>query len=311
MATELSVISSPSSQERGASVHRSLSADALQGPGTHTPHLFEGNSPPLKALLLLYNLCPIEESLHDPQPLLAESLRSMTPKHHSKELSERRITVNLNDFLRSLTFKKGRWIWPLQIKNRLRSWASWSDLNRHSELAPTGNSAAKAGVRNRQSLELGSWAPTSSHLWISSSLPPAFIIAPTFTSSLYSTNPHWALHLLCASLYILPLKSSQWFQDSPKARDQGMWLWSGKRKSPVPRTSRWELKEEWGKWGWLRGMNLSQQMHAIFPLKKIHSGHFPGGSVARTTCRGSGFNPWSGNEMPYATTKIQRGQLSK
>lgn len=40
---------------------------------------------------------------------------------HSKTLFERRITVNINDFLRSLTFKKGRRIWPLQIKNRLRS----------------------------------------------------------------------------------------------------------------------------------------------------------------------------------------------
>ena len=59
------------------------------------------------------------------------------------------------------------------------------------------------------------------------------------------------------------------------------------------------------------GMNLSQQMQVIFPLKKIHSGDFPGGSVARTVCRGSGFNPWSGNESPYATTKIQRGQMSK
>ena len=34
--------------------------------------------------------------------------------------------------------------------------------------------------------------------------------------------------------------------------------------------------------------------------------HFPGGPVAKTLhlqCRGSGFDPWSGNWIPYAATK--------
>ena len=33
---------------------------------------------------------------------------------------------------------------------------------------------------------------------------------------------------------------------------------------------------------------------------------FPGGAVAKTLnsqCRGPGFHPWSGNQIPYATTK--------
>ena len=37
-------------------------------------------------------------------------------------------------------------------------------------------------------------------------------------------------------------------------------------------------------------------------------GHFPGGPVAKTPCspcRGPGFHPWSGNEIPHATTKRQ------
>lgn len=125
------------------------------------------------------------------------------------------------------------------------------------------------GGRQEQA-EPGTWLmstcllPALNRLFIA----PCLHYHPYLHLFLYSTNPPWALHPLCASLYILPLKSSQQCQDSPKARGHGVWLWSGKWKSPVPRTSRWELKEEWGKWGCLRGMNLSHQMHAIFPLKK-------------------------------------------
>ena len=37
-------------------------------------------------------------------------------------------------------------------------------------------------------------------------------------------------------------------------------------------------------------------------------GYFPGGPVAKTPCspcRGTGFDPWSGNKIPHAATKRQ------
>ena len=40
---------------------------------------------------------------------------------------------------------------------------------------------------------------------------------------------------------------------------------------------------------------------------KKHQGDFPGGPVVKTLhsqCRGPGFNPWSGNQIPHAATKI-------
>ena len=36
------------------------------------------------------------------------------------------------------------------------------------------------------------------------------------------------------------------------------------------------------------------------------NGDFPGGPMAKTVnsqCRGPGFDPWSGNQIPHATTK--------
>ena len=41
---------------------------------------------------------------------------------------------------------------------------------------------------------------------------------------------------------------------------------------------------------------------------------FPGGPVANTRCsqcRGPGFDPWSGNQIPHAATKIQSSQIKK
>ena len=45
-----------------------------------------------------------------------------------------------------------------------------------------------------------------------------------------------------------------------------------------------------------------------------YEGDFPGGPVAKTPhsqCGGPGFNPWSGKEIPYATSKAQWSQMNK
>lgn len=137
--------------------------------------------------------------------------------------------MNLNDCFRSLTFKKGRWIWPLQIQNRLRSWASWSDLNRHSELAPAGNSAAKEGIRNKQSLELGSGAPPPFYLLLfpqPSPSPSTFTISPP-----PQTLAEHCTYYVPASTYHPRRVPSE--ADSPAARVLGTGL--GKRR-PLCRT---------------------------------------------------------------------------
>ena len=46
--------------------------------------------------------------------------------------------------------------------------------------------------------------------------------------------------------------------------------------------------------------------------KNIKKRDFPGGPVGKTPgsqCRGPGFDPWSGNKIPHAATKIQRSQI--
>ena len=55
-------------------------------------------------------------------------------------------------------------------------------------------------------------------------------------------------------------------------------------------------------------------------MKGVALGGFPGGSVAKTLssqCWGLGFDPWSGNQIPHATTKslhattkIQHSQIN-
>ena len=51
-----------------------------------------------------------------------------------------------------------------------------------------------------------------------------------------------------------------------------------------------------------------------FKHKKNFSGDFPGSPVDKTLglqCRGPGFDPWSENYIPHATTKIQNSQINK
>ena len=48
-------------------------------------------------------------------------------------------------------------------------------------------------------------------------------------------------------------------------------------------------------------------LEKIIYLNYVH-GDFPGGPVAKTPssqCRGPGFDTWSGNWIPHATTKIE------
>ena len=49
------------------------------------------------------------------------------------------------------------------------------------------------------------------------------------------------------------------------------------------------------------------------PAKKQDEGNFLGGPVAKTLCyqcRGPGFDSWSGNLIPHATTKTQHSQIN-
>ena len=49
-------------------------------------------------------------------------------------------------------------------------------------------------------------------------------------------------------------------------------------------------------------------------IKKKEIRDFPGGRVDKTPhseCMGPGFNPWSGNWIPYAATKTQHSQIIK
>lgn len=136
------------------------SADGPKVPATDLTHSRMSLPPTCAPGVLSRTRSLFRHSPYDPQ--------LQTP--HSKTRFERRITVNINDFLRSLTFKKGRRIWPLQIKNRLRSRASWSDLSRHSELAPAGNSAANSELE-QQSPGLGSAAAFPSHISFAAASP--------------------------------------------------------------------------------------------------------------------------------------------
>ena len=55
-------------------------------------------------------------------------------------------------------------------------------------------------------------------------------------------------------------------------------------------------------WGIDRSLSVFFKENA---LKQCFCWDFPGGSVAKTwssPCRGPGFDPWSGNKIPYATT---------
>ena len=48
--------------------------------------------------------------------------------------------------------------------------------------------------------------------------------------------------------------------------------------------------------------------------REVITQDFPGCPVAKTPnsqCRGSRFNPWSGNEIPHAATKTQHSQISQ
>ena len=53
-------------------------------------------------------------------------------------------------------------------------------------------------------------------------------------------------------------------------------------------------------------------MSTIPPLKSPKHWDFPGGPVGKTPrsqCRGSGFNPWSGNQIPHAQVRVCMLQL--
>ena len=57
---------------------------------------------------------------------------------------------------------------------------------------------------------------------------------------------------------------------------------------------------------WEKKKKLKLYRNTSFHLESSMSGDFPGCPVAKTLCSqcgGPGFDPWSGNETPRATTK--------